>query len=736
MKKCFVKEILNMKKYVAILLTLLMLISVFSAFTLTSDAGGSIWVYEVDKTTNATSQRQKIAITRGKAYTVSYSGMSAMSSYADNSARLVDGNAGAGTSYQSGFAGNGTTEIVVALGHNAIGMTDFYVNCLNDSTYGFVLPKKVEFYVSTDGSTYSFAGSATPPTSIAEDTNYSIGVTKERGCAATHVKFVLHGNGNIACAETSAYIWADVTTISATGAEDSQGLVYSANTTAGTAYVTSYTNSYTKTETIQGTGITPCSANGRTNNTSYVIGKGSETQVTVTASFISSSRSNRPGISGITKKYVVIHNTGNYASGANAKANHNYQTTNASCTSASWHYTVGADGIYQALPDDENAWHASDGSYGTGNYYGIGMEVCVNGWTSFSGSAWTNFLNSTFYTCCKRAAMLTAELCVRHGLNPGDCSPGTAIRQHWDSNSKNCPQQMRYNTSSGAYERNTGTMWVYYKGKVQEYYKMLKGGGTTTVTKEIANTTTKVEVPQYVYVSGSKTYCRVTGIAGAAFASKSNLVSVYIPSTVTWGALNTAFASSSNLVDINVSPANTYCYSNGGKLYSSADNSVLATPAKNSGAGTIKLDPAVYSIANFTPGDAYVGKINVNVDSQRLTGLKSGFKVSEVKEMFVDNIKAYTPDNVLLADGAAIGTGTVLKSEDGADTCVVVIKGDIDGNGIINSTDFMQMAGHIMKSGVLSGVYFDAAKVGGGVSVTSADYLAMSAHLAGVNSID
>ncbi len=728
-----------MKKYIAFMLTMLMLVSVFSVFALSSEAGGSIWVYEVDKTTNASSQRQRIAITKGKTYTVSYSGMSAMSSYADDQLRLTDSNAGTGTSYQSGFTGNGTTTVTVALGHNAIGMTDFYANFLNDSTYSFVLPSKVEFYVSVNGTDFDFAGSATAPANPSEDTNYSIGVTKERGCAATHVRFVIHGNGNIACAEVAAYIWADVTTISATGAEDSQGLVYSANPSAGTAYVTSYTNSYTTTETIQGTGITPCSAKGKTNNTTYVIGKGSETQVTVTASFISSSRSNRPGISGITKKYIVIHNTGNSGSTANAKANHNYQTSNSACTSSSWHYTVGADGIYQALPDDENAWHASDGSYGTSNYYGIGMEVCMNGFTSFSGSAWTNFLNNTFYTCCKRAAMLTAELCIRHGLNPGDCSAGTAIRQHWDTvqsggYQKNCPQQMRYNTSSGTYTRDTGDMWVYYKNKVQEYYKMLKGGGTTTVTKEVANTTTKVEVPQYVYVSGSKTYCRVTGISGSAFASKSNLVSVYIPNTITWGALNTAFNSSSNLVDINVSPANTYCYSNGGKLYSSADNSVLATPAKNSGAGAIKVDPAVYSIANFTVGDSYVGKIEADVNVKRLTGLKSGVSVTEIKAMFVDNIKAYDANNAPLADGATIGTGTVLKSEDGADTCVVVIKGDIDGNGLINSTDFLQIAAHLKQSNILTDVYFDAARVGGNETVSSADYLMMSAHISKVSS--
>ncbi len=716
-----------MKKCIAFLLTMLIMVSVFSAFSFTSEAGASIWVYEVDKTTSVSAQRTKIAITRGKSYTISYNGMSANSSYADDAARLVDGNAGTATSYVSVFSGTGTTEIVVPLGHTAVGMTDFYVNFLYDSTYSFVMPTKVDFYVSTNGTDYSYACTAEPPASVSEDTNYSVGVTKERGCAASHVKFVIHGSGNIACAEVAAYIWADVTTISATGAEDSQGVVYSANVSAGTAYVTSYTNSYTHTETIQGTGITPCSANGR-GTSDYVIGKGSETQVTVDVDFMSSSRSNRPGGS-VTKKYVVIHNTGNYASGATAYSNHRYQTTNSACTSASWHYTVGKDGIYQALPDNEIGWHASDGSTGAGNYYGIGMEICVNGWTSFSGSAWTNFLNDTFYTNCRYAAMLTAELCVRHGINPGDCSAGTAIRQHWDSNGKNCPQQMRYNTSSGTYTRNTGDMWVYFKNKVAEYYKLLQGGGTTTVTKEVANTTTKVEIPQYVYVSGSKTYCRVTGLSGSSFANKSNLVSVYLPNTITWGAANTAFASSSNLVDINVSPTNTYLYSEGGKLYQSSDNALLATPAKNGGNGSIKADPAIYSIANFTLGTEYEAKFEADVTGKRFTGLSIGASATNVKELFVDNILVYDSQNNLKADNALVGTGDILVSEDGSDSCVVVIKGDINGDASITSSDFLAIRIHLTGASELKDVYYEAAKVTGSTEVGAQDYITLQVML-------
>ena len=60
------------KKLIAAVLTVVMLVSVFSVFTLVSSASSNIWVYQVDKTTTTGSQRQRIAISRKKTYTIWY----------------------------------------------------------------------------------------------------------------------------------------------------------------------------------------------------------------------------------------------------------------------------------------------------------------------------------------------------------------------------------------------------------------------------------------------------------------------------------------------------------------------------------------------------------------------------------------------------------------------------------------------------------------------------------------
>lgn len=76
----------------------------------------------------------------------------------------------------------------------------------------------------------------------------------------------------------------------------------------------------------------------------------------------------------ITTRTITIHNTGNI--GAPAKNNHNYMK-NCNKTgerTASWHFTVGDQYIYQAIPTNKKAWHAGNAK---GNNESIGIEICM-----------------------------------------------------------------------------------------------------------------------------------------------------------------------------------------------------------------------------------------------------------------------------------------------------------------------------------------------------------------------
>lgn len=132
-------------------------------------------------------------------------------------------------------------------------------------------------------------------------------------------------------------------------------------------------------------------------------------------------------------RYIVIHETGNPSSTADAQAHNHYLECNGDGSTA-WHYTVDEHIAYHHIPDDEIAYHA-----GKGNRSGIGIELCVNQGGDFE---------KTF----DNGAKLAAKLIDVYGLSVH------AIKQHADFMNKNCPENIRNNDR-----------WIEFLSLVQEY---------------------------------------------------------------------------------------------------------------------------------------------------------------------------------------------------------------------------------------------------------------------------
>ena len=137
-------------------------------------------------------------------------------------------------------------------------------------------------------------------------------------------------------------------------------------------------------------------------------------------------------------KYLVIHETDNTGSGANAAAHNSFihQNANAEEGIVSWHYTVDDHQIYQHLPDNEEAWHSGDRE---GNHSSIGIELCVNA-------------DGNFDQTMENAAKLTAFLLKEYDLTIDD------VKQHYDFNGKDCPliirQEGRWDEFLGMVQQN------------------------------------------------------------------------------------------------------------------------------------------------------------------------------------------------------------------------------------------------------------------------------------------
>lgn len=74
-----------------------------------------------------------------------------------------------------------------------------------------------------------------------------------------------------------------------------------------------------------------------------------------------------------------------------------------------------------------------------------------------------------------------------------------------------------------------------------------------------------------------------------------------------------------------------------------------------------------------------------------------------------------------IADNAAVGTG--LKITGGGVNLTVVVLGDVDGNGMLTSTDYIQIKKHFSGSVQLQGAALRAADITGDGAIRSTDYL-------------
>lgn len=140
-------------------------------------------------------------------------------------------------------------------------------------------------------------------------------------------------------------------------------------------------------------------------------------------------------------KYIVIHDTGNKDSGANALMH--YQYFDSQDHSASADFFVDDNNILQINDYHSNyAWHCGDGhgAYGITNSNSVGIEMCVNSDGDFQKTI-ENTLDLTAY--------LMQELNI----------PIERVIRHWDASRKICPQSF--------YDNGNWTGWINFRNRLQ-----------------------------------------------------------------------------------------------------------------------------------------------------------------------------------------------------------------------------------------------------------------------------
>ena len=155
---------------------------------------------------------------------------------------------------------------------------------------------------------------------------------------------------------------------------------------------------------------------------------------------VSDAVSNRVSFGrGNPKNYLTIHQTGNTAAGANAKAHHNLQAR--SGIGYGWHWQVDDHEAIQTHDHDFKIWHAGDGR-GKGNTESISIEICVN-------------LDGDYNQSVENGAKLAAMILKEENIDI------SRMVQHNYWTGKNCPEQIR--------ACKNGICWSNFVEKVKGY---------------------------------------------------------------------------------------------------------------------------------------------------------------------------------------------------------------------------------------------------------------------------
>lgn len=131
---------------------------------------------------------------------------------------------------------------------------------------------------------------------------------------------------------------------------------------------------------------------------------------------------------GNTAQYIVVHNTDNFAAGANALA-HAKAQHNGNLSTSVHYYTDDKKTVYQTAPHAKGCWHVGV-NYGgrlfgtVNNKNSIGVEMCVQTGYDFNKA----FANTVEFV---------RQLMMETGI------PADRVVQHYDVCAKNCPSQIR-----------------------------------------------------------------------------------------------------------------------------------------------------------------------------------------------------------------------------------------------------------------------------------------------------
>lgn len=159
----------------------------------------------------------------------------------------------------------------------------------------------------------------------------------------------------------------------------------------------------------------------------------------------------------------------------------------------------------------------------------------------------------------------------------------------------------------------------------------------------------------------------------------------------------------------------------------------LVVTAENGSKTTYKIILTQVLPENNIKVNDIIAKLAVKVNENNMYGISINTQVSEISNTVVKNggeIKI-TDDagNIVKSGILKTGYNITIKGSEESKTFVLSVRGDVNGDGIIDLKDFVLIQSHILKKNILSEEKFYAGDVNYDGSIVLADFVLVQSHI-------
>lgn len=173
--------------------------------------------------------------------------------------------------------------------------------------------------------------------------------------------------------------------------------------------------------------------------------------------------------------------------------------------------------------------------------------------------------------------------------------------------------------------------------------------------------------------------------------------------------------------------------------FNSSSNSNLGTTTNPSSPGSSNNEKPEDNkpVVSHTPVATHLSNMKLNRKGNYITNIALGTKVKDLKSMTVGSELSFkNASGGTLGDSETLTTGTKITFQTG-ETYTIVIYGDLNGDGKVNSADLLRMRQYLLGQVSLKDAYFESAKLQNiNGKVDSADLLRLRQFLLGQKGIN